>query len=69
MNTQQSSNNYVATKKELYQKYWKVPERRKKNVMNSIIAKCRNISLESAKPKQKIDPKEYRLFVEEVGEI
>jgi hypothetical protein len=69
MQKNNSNNHYIASKKELFKRYSKVPFRIKRSIMNQIIAQSRNISLELAKPKQKITPKEFYLFVEEFGEI
>ncbi len=57
------------SKKEIYKKYNKLNHDYIKRIINEIISNCRKISLEKAKPISIITPKEFRQFVEEVGEI
>ncbi|AUC13678.1 hypothetical protein BTO06_00305 [Tenacibaculum sp. SZ-18] len=60
---------YVATKKDLFKLYRKLPDVFIRETINDIISKCRNLELEKAKYLKTITPIEFRLFVEEVGEV
>jgi hypothetical protein len=60
---------YVATKKQLFRLYHKLPEDFIRETINDIISKCRNKDLEDIKNVRNITPNEFRLFVKEVGEV
>ncbi len=60
---------YVATKKQLFRLYHKLPEDFIRETINDIISKYRNKDLEDIKNVRNITPNEFRLFVKEVGEV
>ena len=60
---------YVATKKQLFRLYHKLPEDFIRETINDIISKCRNKNVDEIKNVRNITPNEYRLFVREVGQL
>ena len=60
---------YVATKKQLFRLYHKLPEDFIRETINDIISKCRNKNIDEIKNVRNITPNEYRLFVREVGQL
>ncbi|AUC14357.1 hypothetical protein BTO06_04010 [Tenacibaculum sp. SZ-18] len=67
MKVEQTS--YVATKKQLFRLYHKLPEDFLRETINDIISKCRNKKLEEIKNVRNITPNEFREFVKEVGQV
>ncbi|CAL2104578.1 protein of unknown function [Tenacibaculum sp. 190130A14a] len=62
-------NNPIGTKKDLSNKYWKLPTSFLRETINKIISEARNIELIEAKKVKSITPKEYYMFVKEIEGI
>ena len=60
---------YVATKKELFRLYHKLPDDFLRETINDIIAKSRGLNIDEVKFVKTITPAEFRLFVCEIGEV
>ncbi|MFY7671593.1 hypothetical protein ACOSP6_10965 [Tenacibaculum sp. MEBiC06402] len=60
---------YVSTKKDLFRLYHKLPDVFMRETINDIISKCRKMDLDKVKYVKTITPVEFKLFVQEVGEM
>ncbi len=59
----------MGTKKELATYYWKLSSRFLRETINRIISESRQITIDEAKRKKTITPREFKKFVAEIDGI